>query len=44
MRDKRLRAIAITLAAIVAGGGVLAWMGGLTSRPTVQAVEPHPRT
>jgi Flp pilus assembly protein TadD len=42
-RDMRWRAAAIALVVLAGGGGVLAWIGGVISRPEIQAAEPDPR-
>ena len=42
-RDRRLLAVAITLAVLLAGGASLAWLGAITSRPSSEAAEPDPR-
>ena len=42
-RDRRPLAVAIALAALVAGGASFAWLGTITGRPTVEKIEPDPR-
>ena len=42
-RDRRLVAALITVTTLVIGGASLAWLGTVTSRPAVEAVDPDPR-